>query len=58
MLGRTVSSWFYPKPTGDPGRDRNARIIQFACLLFALTVGSIAVLDLIEREPTELPVLL
>jgi PAS domain S-box-containing protein len=52
-----TSSWFYPKPTGDPGRDRNARTLQFACLLFALAIGLIAVLDLINQEREALPIL-
>jgi PAS domain S-box-containing protein len=55
--GRTLSFWLLPKPTGDPGRDRNALTLQLACLLFALAVGLVAALDLIEREPTELPLL-
>jgi PAS domain S-box-containing protein len=43
-------SWFYPKPTGDPGRDRNARTLQFACFLLALTVGTVAVLNTLSHE--------
>ena len=52
-----ASSWFYPKPTGDIGRDRNARTLQFSCLLFAFALGSVAVLDMVEKEPAPLPVL-
>ena len=42
-----LSSWFYPKPTGDVGRDRNARTLHFSCLLFAFALGAIAVVDMI-----------
>ncbi|HXK04170.1 MAG TPA: PAS domain-containing protein [Verrucomicrobiae bacterium] len=57
MLDRKSSSWFCPKPTGDPGRDRNARTLQFTCLLFAFAIGMVALLDALEREPVELPIL-
>jgi PAS domain S-box-containing protein len=57
MLDSKSSSWFYPKPTADPGRDRNARTLQFACLLLAFAVGLITVLDFIEHEPDETPLL-
>src|SRR5215467_291253 len=53
-----LSSWFFPKPTGDIGRDRNARTLQFSCLLFAFALGAIAVLDVIEGELVPLPILL
>jgi PAS domain S-box-containing protein len=58
MSDRKSSSWFYPKPTGDPGRDRNARTLQFACLLLACAVGTVAVLNTIERETQETPLLI
>jgi hypothetical protein len=51
MSGRTLSFGFYPKATGDPGRDRNARTLQFACLLFAVAIGIAVALDVISREP-------
>jgi two-component system cell cycle sensor histidine kinase/response regulator CckA len=57
MLDRKSQSWFYPEPTGDPGRDRNARTLQFACLLFALAVGTVALLNTIAREPVAVPIL-
>ena len=57
MLGWKSSSWLYPKPTGDPGRDRNARTLQFACFLLALAVSTIAVLNFIAHGPRETPVL-
>ena len=47
----------YPKPTGDPGRDRNARTLQFACLLLAFALGLIAALDLIDQELEAVPIL-
>jgi PAS domain S-box-containing protein len=52
------SPWFFPKPTGDVGRDRNARTLQFSCLLFASALGAIAVLDLMAKEQVPLPILL
>jgi PAS domain S-box-containing protein len=58
MFDRTSSSWFYPKPTGDPGHDRNARTVQFACLLLASAVSTVAILNVIYREPEETPLLL
>ena len=51
MSGQTLSFWFYPKSTGDPGRDRNARTLQFNCLLFAVAIGIAVALDVISREP-------
>jgi hypothetical protein len=57
MLGWKSSSWFYPKPTGDPGRDRNARTVQFACFLLASAVSTVAILNIIAREPLETPLL-
>ena len=50
MLGWKLRSWFYPKPTGDPGRDRNARTLQFSCFLLALSVGALLLLSAIDRE--------
>jgi C4-dicarboxylate-specific signal transduction histidine kinase len=57
MLDRKLQSWFYPEPTGDVGRDRNARTLQFACLLYAFAFALVAVLETIERERVELPIL-
>ncbi len=50
MSDRKSSSWFYPKPTGDPGRDRNARTLQFACFLLAFAISLVAVLNTDMRE--------
>jgi PAS domain S-box-containing protein len=59
MSNRKSSSWFYPKPTGDPGRDRNARTVQFACFLLAFAVSAVAILNVISREPSaETPALI
>src|SRR6516225_7442224 len=52
-----LSSWFYPKVTGDLGRDRNARTLQFSCLLFASALAAVAVVDAILGEPVPLPIL-
>ena len=57
MSDRKLQSWFYPEPTGDVGRDRNARTLQFTCLLFAFGIGLVAVLDAIAREQVELSIL-
>ena len=51
MAGRTLSLWFYPEATGDPGRDRNARTLQFACFLFAVAIGIAVALDILSRQP-------
>jgi PAS domain S-box-containing protein len=51
-----LSSWFYPKPTGDIGRDRNTRTLQFSCLLFASALAAVAVLDVIAGDKVPLPV--
>jgi hypothetical protein len=58
MSNRKPSSWFYPKPTGDPGRDRNARTLQFSCFLLALAVGAVLFVSALGREwqQTPLPV--
>ena len=58
MSGWKSRSWFYPKPTGDPGRDRNARTVQFACFLLALALSAVAILNVISGEPSaETPIL-
>jgi PAS domain-containing protein len=56
MLDRNSASWFYPKPTGDLGCDRNARTIQFACFLFALAIGVALALDAISGDPLPIPI--
>src|SRR5436305_1516184 len=57
MLGWKSRSWFYPKPTGDPGRDRNARTLQFSCFLLALAVCAVMIVSAIDREWQEMPLL-
>ena len=57
MLDHRSHSWFYPKPTGDVGRDRNARTLQFSCLLFAVVLGAIAIVNTISGEAIPLPIL-
>src|SRR5215469_14184482 len=56
-MGWISRSWFYPKPTGDVGRDRNARTVQFACLLLAFAVSLVAILNFASHEPAENPLL-
>jgi hypothetical protein len=50
MLDRKLQSWFYPEPTGDVGRDRNARTLQFTCFLLAFAVGAVLLVSAIGRE--------
>src|SRR6476646_3674448 len=58
MFGWKPRSWFYPKPTGDPGRDRNARTVQVACLLLAVGVTTTTVLNFFNGERSaEAPIL-
>ena len=57
MLGWKSRSWFYPKPTGDPGRDRNARTLQFSCFLLAFAVGVILLVSAVGHEWQEAPLL-
>jgi len=57
MLGWKSRSWFYPKPTGDPGRDRNARTLQFSCFLLAFAVGAVLIVSAIDREWQQTPLL-
>ena len=58
MSGWKPRSWFYPKPTGDPGRDRNARTVQVACLLLAIGVTTTTVLNFFNGERSaEAPIL-
>jgi hypothetical protein len=57
MSGWKSAVWFYPKRTGDPGRDRHAHTVQFACLVLASAVCALAILNIIAREPEETPLL-
>lgn len=50
MPYRESSSWLYPRPTGDLGRDRIARTVQFACLVLSAAVGALAIANLISHE--------
>jgi len=51
MLNRQPSSLFHIESTGDPGRDRNARTLQFSCYLLAFAIGLVAILNLIATGP-------
>jgi PAS domain S-box-containing protein len=53
MFDYQLSSWFYPKPTGDPGHDRNARTVQFACILLASALSVVAIANDIASERRE-----
>src|SRR5215475_13430100 len=52
MPYRETSSWLYPTPTGDLGRDRIARTIQFACLLLSVVIGTLTISNLISHPDT------
>jgi len=54
MSDHKWSTRLFPKPTGNPGRDRNARTLQFSCFLLAFAVGLAAVLDFGDKGPQEL----
>ena len=56
--GKSSSSWFYPKPTGDPGQDRNASAVQFACLMLASAISTVIILNVIQRELEKTPLLI
>jgi len=53
MWNRKWSAWLSPEPTGDPGRDRNARTLQFSCILLACAIGAVAVMDFLGQGPQE-----
>lgn len=55
---RKLSSWFYIESTGDPGRDRNAQTLQFSCLLLAVAVLTVVILNVIFHGNRETPLLL
>ena len=57
MFNWKSSSWFYPNSTGDLGRDRNARTLQFSCFLLAFAVGAVLIVGAIGREWQETPLL-
>jgi len=57
MSDWNLAVWFYPKQTGDPGRDRNSRTVQVACLLLASAISTVVILNVIARETAETPLL-
>ncbi len=57
MSNRKLAVWFYPKQTGDPGRDRNSRTVQVACFLLASAISTVVILNVISRETAETPLL-
>jgi hypothetical protein len=50
MSFQTISSWLAPMASGDLGRDRNARTVQFACLVLSAAIGTLALANLISHE--------
>ena len=58
MFGWKSRSWFYPKPTGDPGRDRNAPLSNSLAFLLAFAVSAVVILNVTSGEPSaETPIL-
>jgi PAS domain S-box-containing protein len=57
MVTWKVASRFYPKATGDPGHDRNARTVQFACILLTSFVSAIVILNAVTQELRTTPIL-
>jgi PAS domain S-box-containing protein len=55
LLGEKWST-LYPAQTGDPGRDRDARTLQFTCFVLASAVGTVAVLNTFQSESGETPI--
>jgi PAS domain S-box-containing protein len=53
MSGWKSAVWFYPRRTGDPGRDRHARTVQFACLVLAAAVCALGIFNVIAGEYRE-----
>jgi PAS domain S-box-containing protein len=58
MSDRKQDSWFYPKLTGDLGRDRNARTLQIAYCLGAFAIVSVLVVNLLAPTQKETPLLM
>jgi len=58
MLSSNLSSWLYIKPTGDPGYDRNARTVQFACLILVTAVSAVLIMNAIDWDPRPMPLLI
>src|SRR4051794_25525160 len=59
MVERKSSTLFHIKSTGDPGRDRNARTLQFSCFLLAFAIGLVGILNLLSKGSSrETPLLL
>ena len=57
MLNRKSSSWLCPRLTGDRGRDRNARTLQFSCFLLAFAVGLVAIANVPDGITPQAPLL-
>ena len=45
----------YPRPIGDPGRDRNARSLQHACFLGIAALATVGLLTLLSQDHGQLP---
>ena len=53
FLDRLSFSWLYPTPTGDPGRDRNARTLQFAILILGSSILLTLIVNLLTGDHRE-----
>ena len=59
MVDRKTLTLFHIESTGDPGRDRNARTLQFSCFLLAFAIGMVGLLNFTAQgSPHETPLLL
>ncbi len=45
-----LSSWLYPMPTDDPGRDRNARTVQFSSFLLVSAATLLVTMNVITGD--------
>jgi hypothetical protein len=58
MSGWKSAVSFYPKRTGNPGRDRHARTVQFACLVLASAVCTLGILNVVSADRGEASLLI
>src|ERR1017187_523728 len=49
------AAWWYPRPTGDPGRDRHARSIHFGCMGLSIAFALVLVQSALRHGELLLP---
>ena len=49
------AAWWYPRPTGDPGRDRHARSIHFGCMVLSIAFALVLVQSALRHGELLLP---